>query len=365
MAFILSFLGKGGTGKTTLAIAGAKQLANNGSRVLLVTSDTSPSFSLILGMTPSQEPQNIGVNLDVVQLMSTSLIETNWETIKELEVKYLRSPTFKKVYGEELGILPGMDSILALNALREYEKSNKYDAIVYDGTGDLALLRMLGSPEVFSWYLRRFRQVLVESDLGRAISPFVQPVTSAILNVTWTSDNWSQESTKEANELLEEGKKIIVDPQRLATYIVTTDDPIAIATGKYLWGSSQQVGVTVGGVLLNQGTITDDIKIEFAPLPITAIPSKKETNWQPLIEALPNFKEAISAPKSLIIDHSNKQVKVFLPGFDKKQIKLTQYGTEITIEAGNQRRNIMLPPSLKGKTVKGAKFQDQHLIISL
>ena len=367
MSFILSFLGKGGTGRTTIAIAAAKKLASSGSRVLFLTQESNPVLSLLWGVAPTSEAQEISPHLTLVQLSSTLLLEKGWEEAKELEAKYLRSPTLKNVYGQELGILPGMDQVLALNAIREYDRSGKYDAIVYDGSGDLTTLRMFGTPDILSWYIRRFRQVFAESDIGKALSPFIQPVTSAILNVTWSStDEFAQEPTNEANELLEAGKKALADPNRVATYLVSTIHPVAIATAKHLWGSAQQVGLTVGGVLLNQqDTVTETISSEFNPLSVTAIPELIGDDWQPLLNALPNFREAAHAPQPLIIDTVKRQVKVFLPGFDKKQVKLTQYGPEITIEAGDQRRNIFLPSPLTGQSVKGAKFQEQYLIISL
>lgn len=363
MPLILTFLGKGGTGRTTIAIAAAKQLASLGSRVLLVNADPSPALGYLLGLPLTPEPQEIGANLAVVQLNSTMLLERGWEEVKELEAKYLRSPTLKNVYGQELGILPGMDSVLALKAMRDYQKSGKYDVMVYDGDGDMTTLRMLGTPEILSWYLRRFRQIFNESDLGKAISPFIQPIASAILNVAWSSDGVNQESSDRVEQALEEGKAAFTDPDRFAAYLVTNDNPAAISTAKYLWGSAQQSGLTVGGVLLNQATTTDKIVSEFTPLKITSIPSSQD--WQVLMNALPNLRQASQAPKPIIIDTSARQVKVFLPGFDKKQVKLTQYGPEITVEAGDQRRNIFLQPPLSGQPVKGAKFQDGYLIISL
>lgn len=362
MALILTFLGKGGTGRSTIAIATAKKLAGLGQRVLLVGQDPTPAFGLLLGAAPSNDPEDVGANLKAVQLHSTLLLERSWEEVKKLEAQYLRSPTLKNVFGQELGILPGMDTALALNAIREYDKSGKYDAIIYDGSGNQDTLRMLGMPEILSWYFRRFRQVLTDSDVGKTLSPFIQPVTSAILNVSFSGDSLGNSSNNQSTEILEQGKSAIADPHRVASYLVTTDNPAAIATAKYLWGSAQQVGLTVGGVLLNQSQSTEAIAREFEPLEVNSLPNCATP--AELIDALPDFKQATKAPRAITIDIPARQVRLFLPGFDKKQVKLTQYGPEVTIEAGDQRRNIFLPPPLNGQSVKGAKFQDRYLIIS-
>ncbi len=104
MAFILTFLGKGGVGCSTVAIAAAKKFASEGSRVLLVGQDPSPAWGLPLGIEPSFEPQNIGANLSAVQIMTVAALESGWEEVKAIEAKYLRSPTLKNVYGHELSV---------------------------------------------------------------------------------------------------------------------------------------------------------------------------------------------------------------------------------------------------------------------
>lgn len=362
MALLLTFLGKGGTGRTTIAIAAAKQLSHLGQRVLLIGQDPTPAFGLLLGAAVGTDPTEIGANLQAVQLQSTVLLERNWEEVKKLESQFLRSPVLNNVYGQELGVLPGMDSALALNAIREYENSGKYDVIIYDGDGNQASLRMLGMAEVLSWYIRRFRKVVEDSDVWKSVSPFIQPITSTVLNVSWTGDNFAPEQTKQATNILEQGKAALADPNRVAAYLVTTDDPVAIATAKYLWGGAQQVGLTVGGTILNQATTT--LVAEFDPLPLNIIPSLVNSNWQPLMDALPDFKQATLAPKPITIDLPTREVRLFLPSFDKKQVKLTQSGPEVTIDAGDQRRNILLPPGLSGQSVKGAKFHNSYLTIS-
>lgn len=364
MALILTFLGKGGVGRTTIAIATAKRLANQGKRVLLAGQSAGPGFGMQLESSPGPDPMAVAPNLQVVQLQTAVLLERSWEELKKLEAQYLRTPFFKEVFGQELGVLPGMDSALALNAIREYEASSQYDVIIYDGAGDQHTLRMLGMPEIASWYVRRFRQVFADSDLGRTLSPFLQPIASAVLNVSWTGDVFNQPVAQQANNLLDQGRAAIADPNRVAAYLVTTDDAVAIATARYQWGAAQQVGVTVGGVILNRSTNLEAVTSVFAPLPIQAVPDLVINDWQPLVDALPNFDQATQVPRPIAVNVAERKVCLFLPGFDKKQVKLTQYGPEITIEAGDQRRNVFLPEALRGKPVTGAKFQDNFLIIS-
>ncbi len=357
MAFILTFLGKGGVGKTTLAIAAAKRFAAQGQRVLLATQDGSPAFKALLGANVAVVPQTLAPGLDVVQFQTAHLLEQSWEELKKLEAQYLRTPFFKNVYGQELGLLPGMESPLVMIQIQRYEP--QYDVIVLDSWGNQETLRMLGMPEVSSWYLRRFSQVLANSDLGRTIGPFLPPIGAAVLNVNWLSDNLTQ-PTQAMGDWLNQGKQMIADPRRVAAYLVTTADAAAIATAQYLWGAAQQIGLTIGGVLLNQATSVEG----FVPLPVSAIPVQVDRDWEALVNSLPDFTQATTAPKPIKIDVVARQVSLFLPGFDKTQVKLTQYGPEITIEAGDQRRNIFLPPELTGRDVSSAKFQDGYLIIA-
>jgi len=364
MALILTYLGKGGGGSTTLAIATAKGLAQAGRRVLLVVQDTSPGPAILLGQGLTPEPQVLASNLWAMQFHTATLLEQSWDEVKGLEAQYLRTPLLKHVYGQELGVLPGMDGALALNALRQLEASGRYDVIVYDGESGMGTLRMLGLPEILDWYVRRFRGVFQQSDLGRTLTPFIQPVAAAVLSVDWSGDMLDQ-PTGEMRSVLEQGREAVSDPNRVMGLLATTPAADAVATARYLWGSAQQIGLTIGGVLVNQGELAPDQAESFAPLSHTAMPPLEADGWDPLLAALPDLEQLSStAPRSTIIDSAAKTVKLFLPSFDKGQVKLTQYGPEVTVEAGDQRRNLLLPRELQGKAVAGAKFQDQYLVVS-
>ena len=373
MTLILTFLGKGGTGRSTVAIAAAQKLADAGSRVLLVSQEAGPALSILTGsdIGPTPSPVKVGSSpFQAVQLSTTSLVDENWEKLKTFEAQYLRDPFFKAVYGQELSVVPGMDDFLALNAIREYTESNQYDVIVHDGKGDQSTLRLWGAIGGIDWYFRRFKKVFQDSQFYRSISPFIAPITGAILAGGMSGDIWNQPETQSVEGMVAKGKALVSDPMQLRAYVVTTEDEVAIATGKYLWSAAQQIGLTVAGTFTNQpyagqSNNAQAAESAFAPISVTALPhGSGDSRWQPIIDALPALTEPVNVPSAMTVDTASSSVKLFLPGFDKTQVKLTQYGPEVTVEAGDQRHNLSLPPALNGRSVTGAKFQDGYLIIT-
>ncbi|WJZ96952.1 hypothetical protein VitviT2T_015592 [Vitis vinifera] len=91
-------------------------------------------------------------------------------------------------------------------------------------------------------------------------------------------------------------------------------------------------------------------------------------NWNEIISSNPSedAQDLLSAPASssnsnvmepVKFDPSKKSVSLLMPGFDKG-------GSELLVEAGDQRRVIRLPPEIQGK-VGGAKFANRKLVITM
>ncbi len=365
MSRIITFLGKAGTGHTTIAIATAKWFAEQGSRVLFVTHNPSPSAEQLLGTPLTAQAQVIAPKLEAVQLQTTVLLEQSWETLKQFISPYLSLPSMsQEIYPGEITILPGFDSVLAFNALCQYYTQGDYDVIVYDGRGDLETLRLLGVPDVLDWYFRRFRRLFQGLDLAKIADSIGGPIASALLTANIDTRKIDQEMNR-VRGWIDEGVAVVNDPKRFTSYLVTIDEPGAIAEARWLWGSAQQVNLRSSGVFVYHHAASKDLQQAFEPLEIYSIPTLQNQEWEPLLKALPDFNLIPTVPDPVTIDIAQRRVRVFLPGFTKKQVKLTQFGSGLTVEAGDQRRNIFLPLELRGQSIQSGKFEAPYLVIDL
>ncbi len=366
MSRIITFLGAASSEQTTMAIATAKWFAQQQQKVLFVTHAPNPVAESLLETPLTAHPQTVIPGFDAVQLQSTVLLEEAWDKLKHLIAPYLPSSFSEQIYASELMILPGVDSLLAFNALREYYASGQYAAVIYQGQSDLDTLRMIGIPESLDWYFRRFHQMFDSLDISKIADSLGGPISSAILTANIDSQKIRQ-GLDQLRDWIAQGLAVVNNPARLTAYLLTQDDPAAIAQARWLWGSAQQVNLRVSGVLACQSVSHSpltDLEQAFAPLAIDPIPPLKHHDWQPLLDALPNFNHLPTVPQPLAIDLPQQQVHVFLPGFTRQQVKLSQLGAALTVEAGNQRRNIALPLELSGKPLTGGKFEEPYLVIS-
>jgi arsenite-transporting ATPase len=108
---------------------------------------------------------------------------------------------------------------------------------------------MLGMPESSQLVQPPIREVATDSDLGKTVSPFIQPSLAPSSTSSWTGDNFANPLTKSPISWSRAARSC--RPQPPCCLLVTTDDPSAVATARYLWGSAQQVGLIVGGIILN------------------------------------------------------------------------------------------------------------------
>ena len=116
--------GKGGVGKTTVTAVLARAAARSGTRVLVVELDGKPVISDLL-------PPREGEALEVVHLSAPDALE-----------EYLNDHGFKRIAKRlnRTGVIdmigtaaPGIDDVVVLGKIKQFEQSADYDLIVVDG----------------------------------------------------------------------------------------------------------------------------------------------------------------------------------------------------------------------------------------
>ena len=70
----------------------------------------------------------------------------------------------------------------------------------------------------------------------------------------------------------------------------------------------QQIGLTIGGVMVSQGELKVEQEGSFAPLGHRAIPSLNAGDWDTLTAALPDIEQfSATAPRATVVDVAAKK----------------------------------------------------------
>ncbi|XP_020521847.1 uncharacterized protein At1g26090, chloroplastic isoform X2 [Amborella trichopoda] len=359
---LVTFLGKGGSGKTTCATIAAQYYAKMGLRTCLVIHSQDPTAESLLGCKIESTPIACNENLSAVRLETTKMLLEPLKRLKKADARLnFTQGVLDGVVGEELGVLPGMDSIFSMGALerlgrflggyipRPAGKTDKFDVIVYDGISTEETLRMIGAAERARWYLKYIRNLAEKTDIGRLTAPsFLKLVEESIRfnGASNTNGNTSMEIWDQADGILEKVSSAFSDSSKFSFFLaMDPSNAMSLNAALRYWGCAIQAGAHI-----SDSSIESDSTVSFLTDDVRRLLCESSSNLEPLVQ----------------FDEGKKSVSLFMPGFDKSEIKLYQYrgGSELLVEAGDQRRVVRLPSKIQGKVAR-AKFNQRKLIVTM
>uniref|UniRef100_A0A6N2N468 ArsA/GET3 Anion-transporting ATPase-like domain-containing protein n=1 Tax=Salix viminalis TaxID=40686 RepID=A0A6N2N468_SALVM len=218
---LVTFLGKGGSGKTTSAIFAAQHYAMSGLRTCLVIQTQDPSAEYLLNYKIGTSPTKCSDNLWAVRLETTKMLLEPLDRLKQADSRLkMTQGVLEGVVGEELGVLPAMDSIFAVYALARLVGSlnanqtnkDKFDIIVYDGVSTDETLRVIGAASKARLYLKYLRNLAEKTDLGRLAGPSLLRLVDESLSLNGSKYNLNRKMSPEIWDSLERMLMVNVIP---------------------------------------------------------------------------------------------------------------------------------------------------------
>jgi len=236
---IISFWGKGGVGKTTCSASLAVRLAKGGHKVLLVTSDPTPSLSDILGVELGPDPRVVSGSLYAAELDEDAVVE-RWKRRFGKEVYDVVS-SFLPVGEEVIDYIagaPGIGFEFMLWYILDKKSTGEYDFIVWDTApagGALSLVKL---------------EEQLYSHLGDAAAMY--------LRVKSTLDKIRRKERADPLKLISSWRKLAEDvlgmlaSPEFEAYIVTIPEWLGYTQAKRIMQELAAFSIRVRKVIVNQ-----------------------------------------------------------------------------------------------------------------
>ena len=380
---IVLFTGKGGVGKTTTASATALRLAERGMKTLLLSTDIAHSLADALDVPLGGEPAEVAPSLWAVQIDTQGRFERAWRDVQGFLVDMLARGGVDPITADELTVLPGVDEVLALLAVRELAMAGDWDALVVDCAPTAETLRLLALPEALSWYLQRVFPT--QRRLARGMRPF-----AALLG---RGDAVPPDSLFDAllrlNDELSAVRALLADPEVTTVRLVLTPESVVAAEARRTFTALALYGYSVDLVVANRVFPAGDdewrqgwaaaqavqlahIRESFAGVEVRELPYRptEPIGARALREVAADLYGPNTDPAALGTPRAQLQVeavgeefvlRMALPLADRGEVTVSRAGDDLVVTVGTNRRVLSLPAMLKRCDVVGGNFDGEQL----
>jgi arsenite-transporting ATPase len=245
--------GKGGVGKTTCASAIALQIARDGRRVLLLSSDPTPSLGDIFEIPMGDQEVQLAKGHELFGLeVSSDVVLKRWKERFGPEIYEVVS-SFASVdydFVDYIGTAPGIEEEFMLHFIVELVEGGKYDAVVWDTAPAGHTLRLLRLPHLFLSHME-------------AATKFYMNLYSCLEKV---KDAVSLRSTRRSlmkiieswEELSRKIIDFIRDGQRTRYILVTIAEALGVKLTERMLKELEDNGLPVGNLVINHVVRDDD-----------------------------------------------------------------------------------------------------------
>src|SRR5581483_4212847 len=382
---IVLFTGKGGVGKTTTAAATALRLADRGVKTLLLSTDIAHSLADALAVPLRDEPTEVAPSLAAVQNDTQGRFEAAWRDVQAFLVDMLARGGVDPITADELTVLPGVEEVLALLAVRELALTGDWDALVVDCAPTAETLRLLALPEALGWYLQRVFPA------HRRIARGMRPLASLLgRGEVIPPDNLFEALLRLSDELASV-RALLGDPAVTSVRLVLTPEAVVAAEARRTFTALALYGYAVDLVVANRVFPAGDdawrqgwavaprkqlaaIRESFAGLPVrelayrgaepVGIAALREVA-DDLYGSLPGVDPAPpgSAEELLRIEQDGADfvLRLALPLAERAEVDAARAGDDLVITVGPHRRVLTLPGRLRRATVAGGRFDGREL----
>jgi len=382
---IVLFTGKGGVGKTTTASATALRLADRGVKTLLLSTDIAHSLADALGADLGAEPVEVAPSLWAVQIDTQGRFEAAWRDVQLFLIDLLSRSGVDPITADELTVLPGVDEVLALLAVRELAESGDWDALVVDCAPTAETLRLLALPEALSWYLQKVFPA------QRRMARGMRPIAALLGKGDVVPPDNIFEALLRLNDELAGVQQLLGNPQVTSVRLVLTPEAVVAAEARRTFTALALYGYSVDLVIANrvfpaaddawlqgwaraqQAQLTG-IRESFAGLPVRELPYRAAEPVgndalrevaDSLYGELPGIDPAPLAPSHdlMRVDHIGEEfvLTMALPLATRADVDVARAGDDLIVTVGGHRRVLTLPSVLRRCDVVAGGFDAGQL----
>ncbi|HEV7192195.1 MAG TPA: ArsA family ATPase [Jatrophihabitantaceae bacterium] len=382
---IVLFTGKGGVGKTTTASATALRLADRGMKTLLLSTDIAHSLGDALGVTLTGEPTEVAPGLWAVQIDTQLRFEAAWRDVQRFLIDMLARSGVDPITADELTVLPGVDEVLALLAVRELAVAGDWDTLVVDCAPTAETLRLLALPEALSWYLQKVFPA------QRRLAKGMRPIAAMLGRADVIPPDNIFEALLRLNDELAAVRQLLGDPTITSVRLVLTPESVVAAEARRTFTALSLYGYCVDLVVANRVFPAGDdawrqgwaraqqqqlagIRESFAGLPVRELPYRASEPVGP--DALREVADSLYGPLPgddpaaastthdlMHIDSVGDEfiLRMALPLATKSAVDAARAGDDLIVTVSGHRRVLSLPSVLRRCDVVGGEFEDGEL----